>query len=55
MLLVDVNEEKTKLDISEVSLTGLNVDLATVLAPSHCYVVVYAVDNARSFGEETVS
>ena len=51
MLLVDVNDDKTKLDISEVCLTQLNVGLTAESSPSDCYVLVYAVDSVHSFGE----
>ena len=52
---MDVNGEKTQLAIEELTLSPLSLALMAEKYSSDCYVVVYAVDDTKSFGERFVT
>jgi hypothetical protein len=52
---VEVNGEKTQLAIKELALTPVSLALMGAEYSSDCCVLVYAVDDTKSFGEQICS
>ena len=52
---MEVNGEKTQLAIKELALTPVSLALMGEEYSSDCCVVVYAVDDTKSFGEKNWS
>ena len=51
LLCVEVNGKKTQLELQELALTPLSLALLDKEYSSDCFVVVYAVDDTKSFSE----
>ena len=49
---MEVNGEKTQLEIQELALSPVSLALMRAEYSSDCCVLVYAVDDTKSFGEK---